>query len=159
MPSVTDLQFREARFPTGFVCPHCQATSVIRYGNERSGLQRYACKACHRTFNDRTATPMARTRRPTQWASFAICMREAYSCRKAAAEIGVSHKTTFAWRHKVLASITATPKPLLTGIVEADEMTFRRSFKGSTPIGRPPRKRGGRRRNKRPAARARTKSS
>lgn len=150
MPSATDLQFREARFPTGFVCPHCQATSVIRYGHERSGLQRYTCKACHRTFNDRTSTPMARTHKPAKWANFALCMREAYSCRKAAVEIGVNHKTVFAWRHKVLASITTIPKPLLTGIVEADEMTFRRSFKGSTPVGRPSRKRGGRRRSKRP---------
>ena len=31
-------------------CPHCGTTSIYKWGY-RSGLQRYKCKECHKTFN------------------------------------------------------------------------------------------------------------
>ena len=39
-------------------CPHCQNRDVARWG-QASGLPRYRCKACHRTFNALTKTPLA----------------------------------------------------------------------------------------------------
>lgn len=79
MPSA-NFEFRESRFVDGFVCPRRGSKTVIRHGRERSGLQRYFCKGCQRTFNDRTATPKARTKRPDKWAGFTECMREGYTC-------------------------------------------------------------------------------
>lgn len=37
-------------------CPHCAATHLQRWGKE-SGIQRYRCGACHKTFNALTGTP------------------------------------------------------------------------------------------------------
>ena len=40
-------------------CPHCQGTDLDRHG-QVSGLQRYRCQICHRTFNSLTGTALAR---------------------------------------------------------------------------------------------------
>jgi len=44
-------------------CPQCKANpSVICYGFQENGLQRYICKSCKATFNTKTGTPFARLR-------------------------------------------------------------------------------------------------
>src|SRR5208337_1168380 len=42
-------------------CPHCAGRDVVGWGRS-SGLARYRCKDCARTFNALTKTPMARLR-------------------------------------------------------------------------------------------------
>jgi ribosomal protein L37AE/L43A len=42
-------------------CPRCQGKQLYRHGT-RSGLQRFRCRACGRTFNSLTGTPLARLR-------------------------------------------------------------------------------------------------
>src|ERR1700753_1305752 len=39
-------------------CPHCDNRDVVRWG-QASDLPRYRCKACSRTFNALTKTPLA----------------------------------------------------------------------------------------------------
>jgi transposase-like protein len=39
-------------------CPHCQGTALYRHGHV-SGLQRYRCRTCRRTFNALTGTGAA----------------------------------------------------------------------------------------------------
>jgi len=132
---------RERRFHDGFACPRCRAHDVQRWGRERTGMQRYRCRACRRTFNDLTGTAMAGTRMPAVWESYAETMRQSLSCRRAAAILGVDHKTVWRWRHRVMAQLAPEGRPL-AGIVEADETFFRRNFKRSRPVGRRRRKRG-----------------
>lgn len=127
---------RERRFHHGFACPRCQHTQVQRWGHERSGIQRYRCSGCGRTFNDLTHTAMAGTHLVPQWSAFTDAMRNRRSTRNAALEIGVDHKTVWRWRHKVMARLAPTQPPMLSGGVEADETYFSRNFKGSTPVGR-----------------------
>src|SRR5581483_9762749 len=59
----------------------------------------------------------------------------------------LNHKTVWRWRHAVLRALAAQPAPRLGGVVEADELFFRRCFKGRRDVravaGRPPRRRGG----------------
>lgn len=139
---LTTLQARERRFHHGYTCPRCQSVRVRRWGKERTGTQRYRCLPCARTFNDLTHTAMAGTHRPEKWPAFADTMRDGLSTRRAGTRVEVNHKTAWRWRHKVIAFLAPiTPRPL-SGIVEADEMYFRRNFKGSTPVGRRARKRG-----------------
>jgi transposase-like protein len=140
---------RERRFQDGLFCPHCKGRSVIRCGFERSRLQRYRCKNCGLTFNERTGTPMARTKLPDKWESFAVCMRESKSCRETASRLGINHKTAFYWRHKVLAVLESQLKPKLTGVVEADETVLRHSDKGKRGLPNP-RKRAGVKKNGQP---------
>ncbi len=40
-------------------CPYCHSDSFHKWGM-RSGLQRYRCRKCHKTFNTLTLTPLAR---------------------------------------------------------------------------------------------------
>ena len=85
---------------------------------------------------------MAGTHLASQWSAFAYAMRNRLSTRDAAVEIGVDHNTVWRWRHKVMARLTPTQPPLLSGIVEADETYFRHNYKGSTLVGRRRRWRG-----------------
>ncbi len=45
----------QIRWRDGVYCPRCRAESAIRYGSYRV-FQRYLCKDCGRTFNDKTGT-------------------------------------------------------------------------------------------------------
>jgi len=49
---------RERRFHHAYVCPRCQSVRVQRWCRERTGIQRYRCLPCARTFNDVTRTAM-----------------------------------------------------------------------------------------------------
>lgn len=140
-------ELREGRFQQGVYCPRdgCESEDVVRWGTGSGGVQRYRCKACGRTFNDRTGTPMAGTRYPEKWSQFAECMRQGMSCRQAATTCDVNLKTTFYWRHKILDHLREkkTHRRRLSGVVECDEVFFRRSFKGgAVPQHRTPRQRG-----------------
>ena len=48
--------FRSVRWPEGVYCPHCHSRDLKGHGNYAQGFKRYLCKACGRTFNDRTET-------------------------------------------------------------------------------------------------------
>jgi len=47
-------------------CPHCDCRNVAPWGMA-SALPRYRCKACRRTFNALTKTPLARLRMKGKW--------------------------------------------------------------------------------------------
>ena len=49
---------QQVRWHDGLYCPHCRSESVINYGSYRL-FQRYRCKDCGRTFNDKTGTIFA----------------------------------------------------------------------------------------------------
>ena len=84
---------RERQFHHGYVCPRCQSAHVQRWGRERTGIQRYHCLPCARTFNDLTRTAMAGTHMPQKWRAFADTMRDGLSTRRAAARVDMNHKT------------------------------------------------------------------
>jgi hypothetical protein len=49
-------------------CPHCGSQKLQRWGHA-SGLPRYRCVDCRRSFNALTGTPLARLRKKEQWAA------------------------------------------------------------------------------------------
>ena len=57
------VDLRLARLPA---CPHFAGTRIVRNGSA-SGLQRYKCRACQRTFNALSKTPLARLRMKAKW--------------------------------------------------------------------------------------------
>ena len=123
-------------------CPHCAGVRVVRSGCA-SGLQRYKCKACQRTFNALSKTPLARLRKKAKWLQQEDVLARGLIVRLASAELGVARSTAFRWRHRFLQLAQPVKALVLTGVVEADETFFLRSSKGQLP-GRAPRKRGGR---------------
>jgi len=123
-------------------CPRCQGKQLYRHGT-KSGLQRFRCRACGRTFNSLTGTPLARLRHKDKWLDFGDCMLDSRTVRKAAARVEVANNTSFRWRHRFL-TLTKTDRPsYLKGIAEADETFLLESQKGARKLQRPARKRGG----------------
>ncbi|MCD2515718.1 IS1595 family transposase [Massilia sp. G4R7] len=126
----------------GRPCPHCACARLHRSGFA-SGLQRYRCLGCGRSFNALTGTPLARLRKRECWLPYIKCLLESRTVRDAALVTGVHRTTSFRWRHRFAPGAARHRPAALTGIVEADETYRLESQKGSRTLSRPPRKRGG----------------
>lgn len=124
------------------VCPHCQGERVVRNGHA-SGLQRYKCRNCARTFNSLTETPLARLRYKGKWERQAEVLRQGLSVHQAAHTLAVAPSTAFRWRHRFLQLAQGVKAQVLQGVVEADETYFLRSSKGQRVQARKARHRGG----------------
>ena len=123
-------------------CPRCQGKKLYRHGT-KSGLQRFRCRACGRTFNSLTGTPLARLRYKDKWLAFSDCMLDSRTVRKAAARLAVAKNTSLRWRHRFLALAKTDRPACLHGIAEADETFLLESQKGARDLTRPARKRAG----------------
>src|SRR5690349_362014 len=137
----------EGAFAAAPRCPHCGAERLQRWGFA-SGLRRYRCQACRKTFNALTGTSLARLRKKACWLRYGEALAAGMTFTKAAAHCGVHLTTSFRWRHRFLEAPVAT-REALAGVVEADETFFRRSHKGSRrwrraegPLERRPHRRG-----------------
>jgi transposase-like protein len=71
----------EARFGEKARCPHCQSLRVGSWGRS-CGLRRYRCRACCRTFNALTGTPLAGLRKRGAWKEYAQALAEGMSVRQ-----------------------------------------------------------------------------
>lgn len=125
------------------LCPHCRSIRVVRNGHA-DGLQRYKCRACKRSFNALTGTPLARLRQKNKWLAQAEAVREGLTIKQAAVRLKVAPSTAFRWRHRFLALPKTVQAQSLVGIAEADETFFLHSCKGQRRLARKPRRRGGR---------------
>ena len=124
-------------------CPSCTCKQYHRHG-QANGLQRYRCRACGRTYNDLSGTPLARLSLREKWLDYLGCVLESKSVRASASQVGVHRNTAFRWRHRFLEGPRHDRPDRLHGIAEADEMFILESQKGSRKLDRPARKRGGR---------------
>jgi transposase-like protein len=88
-------------------CPHCASREIVGWGRS-DGLLRYRCKACRRTFNALTKTPMAHLRKKEKWLDHAQAMIEGKSLAKTAKLCGVHPTTAFRWRHRFLRAPPTT---------------------------------------------------
>lgn len=123
-------------------CPHCQSEKIMGWGSQ-NGKPRYKCSSCKKTFNPLTGTAISSIKKLSLFKSYIHHMDNESSLRKAAKELGISLKTSFIWRHKILAALEDDDKTKMDGIVETDEAFFLISEKGSKNLERKARKRGG----------------
>ena len=123
-------------------CPRCRCERAHRCGSA-SGLQRFRCCHCARTYNALSGTPLARLRKKERWLSFLQCLLESRTVRDVANQVDVHRTTSFRWRHRFIPGAMHERALQLTGIVEADETYMLESQKGSRHLTRPPRRRGG----------------
>lgn len=113
------------------ICPRCDSHDVVLHGAHKNGRQRFKCRGCRRTYNILTGTPMARGRKPEKWGQYLGCMTDFMSVRKIVLTgIGVNHVTMWRWRHRFLKAAIKDNADVLSGVIEADETFFVRSFKG-----------------------------
>src|ERR671933_2757030 len=74
----------EGAFAAAPRCPHCGAERLQRWGHA-SGLRRYRCQACRRTFNALTGTSLARLRKKACWLRYGAALAAGLSLSQAAA--------------------------------------------------------------------------
>ncbi len=138
----SSLEVVEAQAPAEPKCPHCASRQIVRNGSA-DGLQRYKCRACSRSFNQLTGTPLARLHQRGKWLGQAAAMRDGLSLNQTAARLDIAQSTAFRWRHRFLAVPQTVQAQRLSGIAEADETYFLQSAKGQRGLVRKARRRGG----------------
>jgi len=126
----------------GRPCPHCHCPRSHRCGRA-SGLQRFRCLGCRRSYNALTGTPLARLRKKECWLTYLQCVLDSRTVRQAALVTGVHRTTSFRWRHRFVPAAARERPRQLSAIVEADETYRLESQKGSRRLDRPARQRGG----------------
>jgi transposase-like protein len=110
-------------------CPHCGGKNLKSAGS-KGGRKRFKCKACGKTFNGFTGTPLSGLHNPDKFLANAKCMVKGLTVRQTAAAVGLDKDTAFRWRHRFLESLRDEQPGTLKGVVEADETFFLESFKG-----------------------------
>src|SRR5215210_7828463 len=60
----------EAEFAKAPACGHCGSEAFSRWG-VATGMKRYMCNACERTFNALTGTPLAHLQKREKWLEYA----------------------------------------------------------------------------------------
>ena len=93
----------------GRPCPHCHCSRSHRCG-QASGLQRFRCVGCGRTYNALTGTPLARLRKKEHWLTFLQCVLDSRTVRQAATITGVHLTTSFRWRHRFVPGTRDRPR-------------------------------------------------
>ena len=131
--STTQSTFNdEAHLTNGIICPKCGSIHCVKNGKQ-SGFQRFICRDCTRSFQINTNSITSNSKlSKSKWIAYIECMISGNSLRKSAEIVGVSLKTSFFMRHKILDAITSfMDKGNVSGIIEMDETFLAESFKGN----------------------------
>lgn len=114
-------------------CRKCETDSIVKFGKDKNGKQRYRCRNCGATFSETSYSVVANSHcSEGVWVKYIELLLEGASLAKCAAKCGISCRTAFVWRHKILNAMQKDQTDrLLSGIVEADEMFVSVSYKGN----------------------------
>ena len=116
------------------VCRKCGAQDGIsKYGKDKNGKQRYRCKHCGAIFSETSYSVVSKTHHSlSKWEKYVELLLQGTSLQKCSQACGISVRTAFVWRHKILAVLQRDQdNRMLGGIVEADETFFSISYKGN----------------------------
>ena len=127
-------------------CPCCGDSDAHFIKRGFSGWkQRYQCKSCGKKFTFDAGKLTAYSHQSEEaWVTFIRDTLSLKSLDECAANISVSHPTSFYMRHKLLSFLEEALKggELLEGVIEADEAYVLESQKGVLVTTRTPRKHG-----------------
>lgn len=100
---IIDLIINKER--SNIICPKCGSVHVIKNGKYKN-RQLYKCKDCNKKFNELTNTPFHHTRLNYKQIKIAYeCLADKLSIRKSASKIGVSTRTAFTLRFKLISCL------------------------------------------------------
>ena len=113
-------------------CPNCKSINIKKNGKYKY-RQLYKCKNCNKKFNELTNTPFHHTRLNYKQIEIAYeCLVDKLSIRKSAKKIGISTRTAFTLRFKLITCLKNTKdKDDLTGNIELDEYYLSVNLKGT----------------------------
>ena len=114
-------------------CVYCSGKHIVKNGTRKDGVQTYICRDSGKSFSANSNSITSRTRKKISiWAKYLKCMIDKKTLNESADECGISLRTAFVWRHKILDAIKeVAEKTYLKGVVEADETFFNVSYKGN----------------------------
>jgi len=120
----------QVRWRDGVECPRCRSDRTVKNGSY-GPFQRYLCKNCDRTFNDKTGTIFAHSKVALRKWLFSIYafLRFNTSLRQLQREIGVTYKTMHRRVERFTRALDA-PQLDLVGPVEIDEVYVSAGLKG-----------------------------
>ncbi|SEP23082.1 Transposase and inactivated derivatives [Halogranum amylolyticum] len=121
---------QQVRWRDGVSCPRCRSDLTVRNGSY-GAFQRYLCKNCDRTFNDKTGTIFAHSKVALRKWLFSIYafLRFNTSLRQLHREIGVTYKTMHRRVERFTRALDA-PQLDLVGPIEIDELYVSAGLKG-----------------------------
>ncbi len=127
---IIDLVINKER--QDFYCPKCGSINIKKNGKYKN-RQLYKCKDCNKKFNELTNTPFHHTRLNYKQIETAYeCLVDKLTIRKSAKKIGVSTRTAFTLRFKLITCLKETKeKDKLTGNIELDEYYLSVNLKGT----------------------------
>lgn len=104
-------------------CPNCSFPDATRDGKTPAGHQRWRCPACNTAFTSFTRTVLEYSKKELPvWERFITCMCYNAPIDLAAEVCGISHKTAYEWRHRVLSTVGNYQQHLvLNGRIWIDE--------------------------------------
>lgn len=114
----------QARWPSGFECPRCQARRATTF--ERRGRTHWQCAACHHQTTLRAGTVFDHTRLPlTSW-FMALYLLTQSKTNLAALELmrhlGVCYRTAWRLKHKLMQAMCSRESTRrLGGLVQIDD--------------------------------------
>lgn len=133
-------------------CPICGSIHIKKNGKDKHGNQRYYCKDCHKSFNNKTNTLLSWSHLTLdQWRLFIDLEISRMTLKEEAYYLGVSQLTCFYMRHKLYHSTSEImDSQVLSGEVEIDTDYLKINLKGTKPENMPRRskKRGKRTKQK-----------
>lgn len=135
---------RELRWVDGVKCVWCGSRDVVKNGSYMRHYQKYMCRGCGRSFNDKTGTVFEYSKMGVrEWLYIARELQKNKSINRISKELGRSYKHVMRIAHMIMERVK-TRKFLerLSGVVEMDEMYIPAGQKGSRCASRRPRKRG-----------------
>lgn len=115
------------------MCVHCGSTHFVKNGKDRKGNVRYICRDCGKSFTALTDTTLCGTRKTADaWKAYVENLLEGRSLEQCAKRCGISTRTAFTWRHKILTTLSEHSfDHEYSGLMELDEMFVRVSYKGN----------------------------
>lgn len=114
-------------------CPYCKSTHYKKHGCTSSGMQRYICKDCRKTFSENHGDSLRYTHLSSeQWKTVIRGIVYDHSLPMIAVDAHISVSTAWLCRIKVNQAIATMYgySDLFKGLAEADEYYYRASFKG-----------------------------
>lgn len=123
----------EARTEQEHKCPHCAAEDRQKWGQTRTGVQRFRCRECSHTYSGLTGSRLSGLHHHDRFldAIRNMLSDQPLSCRKLAARLEVTKDTIWRWRMIILEALDEACDRGFSGVVEVDETYQRESRKGS----------------------------
>lgn len=118
--AVVMARLQSLRWRNGLRCPRCGQARCTVHARGQDGRRKLRCRGCGRTFNDLTATPLARTHLPLAlWAKAARLMAADHpTCSALSVKLKV--KLATAWRVRKILTEALRDADLRQALVGED---------------------------------------